>query len=158
VLLIYAEKFGTKMLWMFTCLLLLHNIVGGFSFIKSKQTDYTSYQSAWLVENATQKDLVLSLGSASMLRYILYYSPVQLCTPEQQFAVCMDKIAATLAAGGRVYLLDDVVHPSKTIAYRHKEAYDAVVGFVNRNKSAIVPANTAGKNVSVVYQLLSLQQ
>jgi hypothetical protein len=154
ILSIYCAFYQYKIVWLFIAFLLLHNIIGGHLFIRSVRTDYTAFHASWLLKNGTNKDVVLSLGSATMLRYILYYSPVQICEPEYRYTSYLHIVDSTLAAGGSVYLLDDMVHPSPTIAFRNRKAYDAAVSFVQANRAGIVSVNQGTKNEAIVYKLV----
>lgn len=153
---IYLERFDWRMILVLIILLATHNIIGGVSFIWKKSTDYSAYESGWLVRHAKQNDLVLSFGSASTLRYILYYVPAELCSPEQKFGECILKIKRNFANGGSVYFLEDMMHPSETIRYRHKKAYDEVAEFISRNRNNFRVMNEGEPEEAIIYKLMHL--
>ncbi|HSC52505.1 MAG TPA: hypothetical protein VLC98_02720 [Phnomibacter sp.] len=151
----YQQLFGMRSLWLLAAVLCLHNFLGGYLFIQSKQGDYLSYQGAWILKHARQKDLVVSMGSGSLIRYLKYYATAPLCVPEQQYDSCLVQIDATLARGGNVYLLNDILHPSEAVAFRDKPAFDKVVAFVQKNSGHIIPVNKGSHTEGIVYQLVS---
>lgn len=135
-------------------LLFLHNFVGGYLFIRSPKKDYTRYQAAWLIEHASEKDMVISLGSASAVRYILYYGKGKVFSGEQQFAQAMLEAKQVHQHGGKIYLTDDCVHPSATVQRRNPAAYSLVQSMLQQQQANIYLLHPQNDNAAAVYEWL----
>ncbi|WP_416437932.1 hypothetical protein [Phnomibacter sp. MR] len=140
-----------QLLYALVIVLCLHNFVGGYLFIKNPNEDYTRFQSAWLINNATEKDMVISLGSASAVRYLLYYGQAKVFTGEQQFAQAMLAAKQVHQQGGKIYLTDDFVHPSATVQRRNAAAFSLVKNMLQQQQANIHLLHPQEATAAAVY-------
>lgn len=145
---------GRKFAYVFIGLLLLHNFIGGYWFIRSAAQDYTRYQTAWLLTHAQPKDMVISLGSASTIRYFVYYGRAKIFTAEQQFEHAMLAAKQVHANGGKVYLTEDFVHPSATVHFRSPSVYIKVNEMLKAQQSKIIEVHRQKQQAAAVYEWL----
>ncbi len=141
-----------QLLYALVIVLCLHNFVGGYLFIKNPNEDYTRFQSAWLIDNATENDMVISLGSASAVRYYLYYGQAKVFTGEQQFAQAMLAAKQVHQQGGKIYLTDDFVHPSATVQRRNAAAFSLVKNMLQQQQANIHLLHKQDDTAAAVYQ------
>lgn len=144
---------GKKWPWVVNGLLFVHNVVGGYGVIASERTDYIAQRSGWLKQHAQKGDLVLSLGSGSMLAYIVYNTPAGICSPEQAFERCMQLAEETIAAGHKVYLTDDMIERDEAVRFRGGEAYYKVADLVERYNKYLVLMNPGDERYGKIYEL-----
>ncbi|UYQ92524.1 DUF2723 domain-containing protein [Chitinophaga horti] len=147
------EKKLTFVPWLAVSLLALHNLVGGYMLIRSESSDYIVNRAAWLKQHARTGDLVLSLGSGSMLAYIVYESPASICSPEQAFDRCMDEAEKTIAAGHHVYIAEDMIHRDDAVKFRDPETYEKTAVFVEKYKDYLVLVNPENDGFGKIYEL-----
>lgn len=141
-----------RLLYVLVFVLCLHNIVGGYLFIQKEDEDYTRFQSAWLIKNATANDMVISLGSASAVRYLLYYGEAKVFTGEQQFQQAMLAAKQVHQHGGKIYLTDDFVHPSLTVQRRNAAAFAQVQSMLQQQQANIHLLHQQDNTAAAVYQ------
>lgn len=134
-------------------ILFLHNFAGGYGVIATEKSDYIAQRTGWLKEHAQKGDLILSLGSRSTLAYIVYQTPANICSPEQAFDKCMHLAEETIAAGHKVYFMDDMVNREAAVKFRGGKAFAEVEDFVNRYGSYLVPVNPDDQKYGRVYEL-----
>ncbi|MCW3465413.1 DUF2723 domain-containing protein [Chitinophaga nivalis] len=141
-----------KVLWLIVVLLFLHNWIGGYRIIASKEGDYMAYSTGWLKTNTQPEDLVLSLGAGTTLAYIAYYTQARIGAPEQAFNRCLVLMDKTIRQGHKIYFTDDMVHPDPAIRYRDKTAYDSITAFLAQYRQYLVPVNPADMQHGRIYQ------
>lgn len=139
--------------WIVIAILFLHNFAGGYGVIATEKSDYIAQRTGWLKHHAQQGDLVLSLGSRSTLAYIVYKTPAEICSPEQAFGRCMQLAEETIAAGHKVYLMDDMVNREAAVKFRGGKAFAEVEEFVTRYAEYLVLVNPDDKKYGRVYEL-----
>ncbi|WP_295127148.1 hypothetical protein [uncultured Chitinophaga sp.] len=147
------EKKLTFLPWLAVGLLAFHNLVGGYLLIRSEKSDYIVNRAAWLQKNTQPGDLVLSLGSGSMLAYIVYSTPASICSPEQVFDKCMQEAEKTIAAGHRVYIADDMINRDEAVKFRDPETYEKTAVFVQKYRQYLVLMNPGEDGIGKIYEL-----
>lgn len=147
------EKKMTVLPWLAVGLLAFHNLVGGYLLIRSEKSDYIVARASWLTTHAQTGDLVLSLGSGSMLAYIVYESPASICSPEQAFDKCMEEAEKTIAAGHHVYIADDMINRDEAVKFRDRETYDKTAAFVEKYRQYLEPVNAGSGQEGRIYEL-----
>lgn len=131
----------TKLPWAVIIILFVHNVIGGYKVIAREDSDYIVNQCGWLKGHAQKGDLIITLGSGSMIAYFAYHVPAEVCAPEKVFDLCVDKAQAAIAAGKKVYLTENMLNRDDAIKFRHPEAVAKVAAFMERFRDSIVVAN-----------------
>lgn len=92
--------------------LLLHNSIGGMAMLKNPESDRHRLKARWLLENAGEKDVILTSESAGFTRYLVYYSDAEVVSLQQLSASEVEKIQEeSMRSADRVFLTGEVVHP-----------------------------------------------
>jgi hypothetical protein len=92
------------------------------------------------------------LGSASAVRYLLYYGEAKVFTGEQQFQQAMLAAKQVHQHGGKIYLTDDFVHPSLTVQRRNAAAFAQVQSMLQQQQANIHLLHQQDNTAAAVYQ------
>ncbi len=100
----------------FAAALFLHNLVGGFSWIHDASADYNRVRAAWLVEHATDRDLIVTADTTEFSKCLGYWSKgVVLNThtlPTERLTGLVHEIEQW---PGTIYVMDAVFDPPKCL-------------------------------------------
>jgi hypothetical protein len=108
-------------------LLLVHNGLAGIAFQISTRGDYFRARGDAVLDRARPGDLIVMAGNWKLQRYFLYRSPADAVMASAiGVSATRDAIDRTLAAGGRVVLLDDMVEPTQPIVLRDRVLTEAI--------------------------------
>ena len=103
-------------------LLGLHNLAGVLVMAKP-ETDFNQLKAAWLIENATQSDHIVTLQGAVFARYLAYYSEADVTYVESD--VELGEVPGLLQGlkdrPGRTFLTDDVFRDPEYFRSRGKD-------------------------------------
>jgi hypothetical protein len=115
VRLVHVEsRLGTGIL--FVCVLpaalLLHNTIGGMAMLNDSASDRHQLKASWLLENADEKDIILTSESAGFSRYLRYYSSADVVSLHLLGAAEVVEIYdEAVRHHGRVFVTGEVVQP-----------------------------------------------
>lgn len=104
--------------------LLIHNVAGGISLVKSPAGDYCRQKAAGAVELFREGDLVLTADSHSFVTFLRYQTPAQVVdakfiSPEQWSILRKQTV-------GRTFVFDDVVDLLPPVARRSEESVQQI--------------------------------
>lgn len=150
---LFESRRARRFAWIVLAILFLHNYAGGYGVIATEKSDYIAQRTGWLKQHAQKGDLILSLGSRSTLAYIVYKTPAEICSPEQAFDRCMQLAEETIAAGHKVYLMDDMVNREAAVKFRGGKAFAEVEAFVKQYEEYLVPVNLDDHRYGQVFEL-----
>lgn len=85
--------------------LALHNYVGGIAILQDPRTDYNRRKAAWLLENASASDLILTAANPVFVRYLRYHSGAAIHDLNAGYP---EEAESRLREAPRVLVLDDV--------------------------------------------------
>ncbi len=109
-----GPRIGTRML--FVCVLpvalLLHNGIGGMAMLRDSESDRHRLKAGWLLEHASEEDMILTSESAGFFRYLRYYSSADVVSLHLRNAVEVVEIYdEAIRHQGRVFVTGEVVEP-----------------------------------------------
>lgn len=115
-----AESRASLAAGVLAVVLLLHNLIGGIVPVSGRGGDYCRQKAAGLLERAQAGDLILTADSHAFITYLSYYTPAtvvdaKFISPEQWRLL---KEQTT----GRIFVLEDVVHPLPPVLRRSSES------------------------------------
>ncbi|MCF7848799.1 MAG: hypothetical protein K9M45_08125 [Kiritimatiellales bacterium] len=106
--LIIAPLARANKLWIVMLILIflgLHNYVGGIGLLKHPESDYNIQKSAWVLEHATEGDIILTAENPVFVRYLKYHSKAEVIDLNQSSS--RDWQTRAISAS-KVYILNDV--------------------------------------------------
>lgn len=93
----------------FAIFFFLHNLIGGMAWIWSADSDYYRARSAWLLENVSSNDLIITGDKKPFTRYLQYWSESEIVNvyniSDEEFRAVEDKIKKW---EGEVYVLEEI--------------------------------------------------
>lgn len=96
----------------FAALLLLHNLVGGFAWIRDPGSDLNRVRAAWLVDHARDGDLILTADTTELSSYLRYWSHGVIVNTHKLPAEPLGALASTVDRWpSPVYVMDAVFDP-----------------------------------------------
>ncbi|HET8720399.1 MAG TPA: hypothetical protein VFM24_00120, partial [Nitrospira sp.] len=117
--------------------------------IHSSTGDAFRAKNAWLIDNATPGDLVVTpFRNFQFESFTLYHVPADLISIQRHgLEEVRRRIAAVQAAGGRVFAYDDLFEDLEILAARDPVLAAATESWVERlsSRSIVVAENDAGK-------------
>ncbi len=119
--------------------LLVHNAIGGMAMLKSPESDRHRLKAEWLLENAGEKDVILTTESSGFSRYLRYYSMAEIVPLRHRTEVEVTQLYDTVRrAPGRVFVTGEVVDPPIFIQ-RSPEPWmsDSVIELLRRSTKRV---------------------
>lgn len=101
-------------------LLFLHNSIGGIAIIFSEKGDYIKQQTKWLIQNSSENDLILTAGSNTMHRYLMYKAKAQTISLERDINRNINTINNTIKTGN-IFLTKSAVNPNQATLKRSED-------------------------------------
>lgn len=115
----------SRFLWVFVVLLFTHNLIGGLIPVLSKKSDYHAKKSAWLLENTSEDDLVLTSYEPILIFYLNYYCPAKLLNSSE---TSVEEITDELGKSkGNTYAFNSFFQPLESMGVRSPEMYERMV-------------------------------
>jgi hypothetical protein len=100
-------------------LFLVHNGAAGIAIQASPQGDYFRARGDEVIARAAKGDLIVMAGNWKLQRFLLYRTPANaIMASAIGVPATKDAIDRTLAAGGKVLILDDMVRPTEPVILR----------------------------------------
>lgn len=118
----------------------LHNLVGGYAWIRSEASDYNHLRGAWLIEHATEDDWIITADQTEFSKYVDYWSDALVVEtfhlrPEQ-----IARLAERLrAAPGKVYVMDEVFQPARCIRVTRPDWCAWLAAFADEIRAQVSP-------------------
>ncbi len=147
----YVKKYNYRLPGILLLLIFVHNTVGGFTIVRSLEGNLTHYKSIWVIDNAKQDDLVLTLGSSNLMGYIAYHTGAQVKYFDVMDTTCIQTAIEKIQQGHKVYFTEEVLSPSPSIKYRNPEGYLQVLQFLERNREQFRCVNS-GSETGKIYE------
>jgi hypothetical protein len=95
-------------LWVVLAMLVflgLHNYVGGIGILKNPETDYNIQKTKWILEHATEADLIMTAENPVFVRYLKYHSDAEVADLNQMEP---DELAEKVGLAQQVYVFNEV--------------------------------------------------
>ncbi|UZS00139.1 protein O-mannosyl-transferase family [Chondrinema litorale] len=118
---LFSNAANIKWLYGFIFLILVHNTIGGIMPIYSKKGDYIKQQTDWLVNNSQDNDLIVTLGSNTLHRYLMYNAKAQTISLERNVETEIEIIQSHILNKGKVYLTSELVMLDPVVRRRSKD-------------------------------------
>lgn len=153
---LFVKPLKSFKLWLpYTLLFVLffNNAVGGMWLLKSTKYDYNRVKSEWLRVHAQPKDIIMSYGPISFIRYLRYSTRAEVINieedPEWAYSILRDGNKS-----GYIYLTQDVIETPDPFKYR---SGNIVKKFNKELHSADVHLDTISDHGFRTYQIKSLR-
>lgn len=110
--------------------LLVHNLTGGFWMMRSKSTDFNAIKARWLLDNAHNRDVILTADGAVFERYLRYYTQAKVISLEELSSSQLSSIySATVPQPGRIFATESVFHPPSELRAMDQASFHAIEQF-----------------------------
>ncbi len=117
-------------LWGLALALALHNYSGGLRLLQDAQGDYNRVKANWLIEKVETGDYVVTAGGPVFERYLRYHTREHVEPIHKDPDHLLDKIAATMSSGHRVWMTGDVFEDMPL----HRREAPLVMNDISRNR------------------------
>lgn len=119
-------------------LLFLINLIGGMMMVSDKESDLYNVKSSWLIENVKNKDVILTVGPMSYVRYLRYFSGQTVYNLEQGIDQDLRNILENELNERDVFITDDAFNIPKAIAFRSPATVKEIELFLGQIETTLV--------------------